>query len=960
MNFLPLLLIALLPLARAQSPAVPETLDRPLAADPLQATIHRLSNGLTVFLSPYHQTPRVRAEIVIRAGGAQDPADSTGMAHYLEHMLFKGSERLGTLNYSLEKPFLEKIQQLYEKLFKTNDPLERKKIFQEIDGQNKLAVNFSIPNEFDKAYTRLGFKDLNAHTSYEETTYEVDFPANRAEAWAIMEAERFARPVFRLFQSEIETVYEEKNRSMDNAGRILSEALKTALYGPHPYSGTVLGSIEHLKNPSLAKMYAFYERHYVPNNMAVVLSGDFDRAEMLALLEKHLGAWKPKPLPERKPQTPAPLTGVKRVEVKYEAEEQVTVAWRTVPNGHPDQEALILLDMLMDNSAAGIINLTLNQAQKVKAAGSHPSQELLEAGAWHMWALPKQGQTLEQAEALLMEALAKLKAGEFTEEDIKAVITDFEVKEKASLESNEARAGHMSKSFALFEPWPRSVAGLDRLRAVTKADVLRAAQMYLGEARVVAYRRNGKPVIASIPKPEFTKIEIDPSRSSAFFKEIVALPAAPREPRWVVEDRDFSRTKTASGVLFSAPNPVNDLFSLTWEFPRGSRHERKLCAALDLLDLAGAGDLSAEQFKKKLYALGASLSYSCGEQESGVHLSGLERNLWASLELMVRRFQEPRNAPDDLSKMVQVAIGAHQDNKKNPGYVHHALGQFAVRGKESSVLAELSDKELSALKAEELTALMKDFTAYQGRIAYVGSRLPGEVARLIDFGRPRYLKGPPRKPVVYLKPARDKIYFAHRDMVQAQVGISGVDGIYDPERALDYKFFHEYLSGMSGLIFQEVREARSLAYAAHGGYDSAGHKGDENQVYGRVGSQADKAVEALSLTRNLLKTVPPSEERFRDAAKAIEESYRTDPITFRGIPGAIMGWEDLGFTGDPRPPRFEKALRYRLEDLTKFTGRFKDRPMTTYILGSRDRVGLEALKKLGEFQEKKLEEIFPY
>lgn len=518
----------------------------------------------------------------------------------------------------------------------------------------------------------------------------------------------------------------------------------------------------------------------------------------------------------------------------------------------------------------------------------------------------------------------------------------------------------MAASFALFEPWPRTVASLDRLRAVTKEDVLRVAKKYLGEGRVIAYRRNGKPTIPSIVKPEFTKIEIDPSRSSPFLQEILAIPAVPREPRWVVEGRDFTRTKTALGTLFSAPNPVNDLFSLSWEFPRGSRHERRLCAALDLLDLAGAGGLSAEEFKKKLYAMGASLSYSCGEQESGVHLSGLERNLWASLELMSKRFQEPRNAPDDLAKMVQVAIGAHQDNKKNPGYVHYALGQYASRGKQSPVLAELSDKELLALKTADLTRVMRGFTAYNARVAYVGSRPPGEVARLIDTGRRQFRKSPARKPLKYLKPAKDKVYFAHRDMVQAQVGLSTVDGIYDPERSVDYNFFNEYLSGMSGVIFQEVREARSLAYSAHGGYDSGDHKGDENRAFGRLGCQADKTAEASALTRDLLKNVPPSENRFRDAAKAIEESYRTDPITFRGIPGAIMAWEDLGFSGDPRPPRFEKALRYRLEDLTRFAGRFKDRPMTAAILGSRDRVDLPKLKKLGEFEEKKLEEIFPY
>ncbi|MBI3551901.1 MAG: insulinase family protein [Elusimicrobia bacterium] len=308
-------------------PKVPEILEFPLPSDTMGTTIHRLPNGLTIYLSPNHETPRIAAWIAVRAGSKNDPADAQGLAHYLEHMNFKGSTALGTLDYSKEKPHLDRITKLYEDHFKAKDPAERERLYKEIDSENKEASKYEIPNEVDKVYRAMGFRGLNAFTSNEETVYIVDLPSNRAEAWAKVEAERFAHPVYRLFQSELEIVYEEKNRTMDNNEEILYEALNKQLYKKHPYgTQTTIGTIEALKNPSLAHMYEFFGRYYHPNNMAIALSGDFDREAMLALLTKHFGAWKPVPLPQ--PQAwPLPRPkGREFLEVKYNSEEKAVIA----------------------------------------------------------------------------------------------------------------------------------------------------------------------------------------------------------------------------------------------------------------------------------------------------------------------------------------------------------------------------------------------------------------------------------------------------------------------------------------------------------------------------------------------------------------------------------------------------------------------------------------------------------
>jgi predicted Zn-dependent peptidase len=942
-------------------PTVPQTLDVPLPNDPLAATIHRLPNGLTVYMSPNKGTPRVAAWIAVRAGSKNDPADATGQAHYLEHMLFKGTTHLGTLDYAKEAAHVARIKELYVSRAKTTDAAARAKLDKLIDAENVADSGLASPNEIDRFYKSIGATGLNAFTSNELTVYVVTVPSNRLDAWATMESERFAHPVFRLFPGELETVYEEKNRSMDNAERILSEELDKRVFKTHPYgSQTTLGTIEHLKNPSFEKMQAFYDRWYVPNNMAIVLSGDFDPKTTLELIAKHFGGWTAKPLPA--PQTwpvPAPR-GEERYEVKYEAEEKVTVAWPTVPVSHPDADALTVMDMIVDNAQAGLLNLRLNQAQKVKYSGSG-SDMRNDAGFWEMVAATKKDQTPEQALALLLETVDAVKNGEFSDEDIASAVTQFEIHEKLSLESNEARVGIMQNSFVSYSPWERTVGRLDRLRRVTKDDVLRVARQYLGPNRVVVFRRNGKPEIPKIDKPGFSKLTIDPARESDFLKTLLAIPAKPIEPRWLAAGRDYQVAPVEGGRIFAAKNPYNDLFELTIRSERGWRNERTLCQAMELLDHSGAGPYPAEEFKTKLYALGTTLSYNCGEDSSSVSISGLDRNMWPTLELMNLRFEWPNVSSGTLERMIDVDLGAREDEKKNPEAIHYALGQFAGRGRESKVLSRLTNEELKGLDEGRLKAIIRDFPHWQRRVAYVGPRTASEIAKLIEM-HARYKTPPSRKPLVLLKPQKTHVLFTPREMVQSRVGLMSPDEVYDPKHAVDYAVYSQYMGGdMSSVIFQEVREARSLAYSASGGHSTSADKGDETQLWGSLGCQADKTPEAVELMLKLFGDFPSSPTRFRRVLSSIEQSYRTNPIQFRGIPGSLIQWENEGLTaGDPRPARFARLLNYTLPEVEAFAKRFHNKPMTIWILGQRDRIGVDRLKLLGDLEEKVLSELFPY
>lgn len=965
-RFFPVVLVVLLAIpARSKDASweatsrLPLTLEAPLADDPMGVTIHRLANGLTVYLSPNKQTPRITARVAVRAGGSQDPRDSTGMAHYLEHMLFKGSSNLGTSDFSKEKVHLDRIQKLYEDLFTEVDLEKRKAIYAEIDRENQEAAKYGIPSEFDKAFKTLGMGDMNAHTFLEQTVYEGDLPKNRLEAWAKLEGERFSRPVFRFFQTEIETVYEELNRSMDNPGSIVWHALLANIFKGHPYEVPVIGTIEHLKNPSLRKMYEFYDRYYVPNNMAVALAGDFERAEALATLERYFGEWKPRALPAEPRPAVERSTSPRRVELRYEAEEQGLAAWLTAPVNHADEAALVVMDMVASNAQSGLIDLRLNQRQLLKTAGS---EGLLanDAGMWLVQFSPKEGQTLEQAEALVMEVVEALKKGDFSEEDLKANVLNYEIMEKMKLESNEARAGAMYSAFLQFDDWSSRSKRLERLRKVTKEDVVRVANAYLGEGRVVIYRRKGKPEIPSIKKPGFTPVSMDAARESKFLREVVTMPAVPIEPKWVVKGVDYVERRIPGGKLVWSKNPMNDLFALSVSFERGRRHERRLCAALELAEKAGGGDLPPEAFKRRLYELGVTMDFSCGERSSGYSLSGPEANLEAALALLRQRLEAPVVEPGTLEKMVEIWVGQHKDNKLNPGSLDRALTEWSERGAESGVLSETTDAELKALKEPELKALLRDFPAWERRVTYVGARDADSVAGLLKEKR-EYRPRPESVAVKYVRPPAPRVVFLNRDMVQSKVGLYAADGDFDPALVLEGSFYRGYMGdGFSSVIFQEVREARSLAYSAWGGYASGGRLGDGNRFLGRLGTQADKTVEAVELMLELIRQPPWAEGRFKETKEAILQTYRTDPLTFRQVPGAVLAWEDQGLGKDPRPARFKAAQSYSMEDLKRFAARVKDKPFTVHIMGHKERIDFPALKKFGDVVEKQVDELFPY
>ncbi len=935
----------------------------PLPGDPMKAHIYELDNGLKVYLSENREEPKFFAEVSVRAGGVNDPAANTGLAHYLEHLMFKGNTKLGSKDWEKEKLHIDRITQLYERRFKEKDPEKRAALFEEINAESRKAAEFAIPNELDRIVKELGATSTNAGTSNDYTIYFFEFPSNRIEQWAMLESNRFIEPVFRLFLPELEVVYEEKNRSLDNKDRLVIEKLFATQYPDHPYgTQSVLGQVEHLKNPSIRAIHDFFNTYYVANNMALCLSGDFEIEETIAVIDRYFSRWKSGQIPPAPPYA-QPLTENRSAELFYPGMEVVYIGFSTQPLAHEDVEALKLIDMILDNAQAGLINLNLNQKQRVLRAGSFPLFRKY-AGAQYLFGSPKEGQALEAVEELLLEQVDILKRGDFGDWLTPAILADFKKNEKLALESNRARVGMLSNAFRSELDWSYLIGEISRMEALTREEIIRVANKYFDGPYLTVYRRDGEFEPPKVPKPLFDQPDVQAFHTSAYGREVLSKEVTPIAPEFVEAGKDFQVVTIRDGIrLFYSRNPVNDLFSLSMGFEMGRLENRKLAVAGSLMDKAGTKDLSPEALKRAWYAQGSEFSFSVEDHNTSISIKGLDENFQEALQLMQEFVREPVSSREILDDLKAIILKQRDDAKKDIRSVYLALRNYQRFQEDSPFLTRLTRDEIFALQQDELLDLVASLPTYEHDYFYIGALPLEEVKKKIAQYYPSAsgLKSPPPRRLQDIRePGQTEIAFFHKESAQARIRIEFADGRYSEDDRLEVELFNDYFSGgMSGIVFQELRESRALAYSVGAFYFQPSNLWDENLVLGDIATQPDKAAEALAAFLDLFDNMPQSEGRFQNTLRSLENQYRVSKINFRGILGAVRNWDRLALEADPRRNRFEDILTAEFPTLLDFQRkRIAGRPRLISIVGPRDRIDLARIEQFGQIREVTVEDIF--
>lgn len=936
--------------------------------DPMGARFYTLKNGLTVILSQNKKEPRITTHIAVRTGSNTDPKDHTGLAHYLEHMLFKGTDKFGSLDWSKEKPLLDKIDALYEQYNSTKDEAKRKEIYKEIDKTSGEAAKYAIANEYDKMMTAIGSQRTNAHTWVEETVYDEDIPSNAVEKFLMVQGERFRNPILRIFHTELEAVYEEKNRSLDNDGWKIQEASHELLFPTHNYGQqTTIGTIEHLKNPSLKAIRDYYNKYYVPNNMALIMAGDLEFDEAIKLADKYLGYMKARPVEEYKGPAEQPIKGPIVKDIYGPSAETMRIYFRSGPEGTREEMLLDIAGSILSNGKAGLLDLNLNKQQKVLGAGAG-SQQYKDYGFFQMLASPKQGQTLEEVKDLLMQQLDILKKGEFDESLLKAIVANYKLTELQALENNASRGSALSDAFIKNKgaKWTREVGELEAMSKVTKKEIVDFANKFFGDNYIVLYKRKGEDKnVVKVEKPPITPVETNAGKQSPFVKEFIAKPLPNVQPQFLDYAKDIQRSTLGNAEVLYVPNKENGLFRLTYRFDQGNWNDKLLGMAAQYIQFVGTDKMSAEDISKEFYNLACNFNIAVNNEETIVSISGLQENFDKAVSLFETLIRNAKPDEAALAGLKNRTEKSRLNNKLNKQAIATALRSYATYGAVNPSNYVLSEQELKNLKAEDLTNVLRNLVNYEHKITYYGpleiSKLTAQLAPVHQLPA-SWSKNQNAVKFSRQQQTQNQVLFADYDQVQAEIYWVKNLAAYDPKQEALVNLFNGYFGGgMGSIVFQTIRESKALAYSTYAFVTNPGKKDDNYAVVAYVGSQADKLHDAIAGMNELLNDLPKADQNFENAKKSLMKDIETDRITKDAIISSYLLAAKKGVDHDIRKDNYAQYANLKMDDISSYHQKsLSKQPYTYAIVASDKRVNLDDLKKYGEVKKVSLEELFGY
>ncbi len=928
-----------------------------------------LRNGLTLLMSVNDEEPRVMTHIVVKAGSKDDPADATGLAHYLEHMMFKGTSKIGALDWAQESSLLDQISDLYEAHRSTTDEAERKGIYAKIDAVSGAAAQLVATNEYDKIVKAIGAKSTNAYTSNDQTVYINDVPSNELERWMRLESERFRELTLRLFHTELETVYEEFNIGQDDDQRKAYKILLETLYPDHPYgTQTTIGTGEHLKNPSHVRIKEFFAKNYVANNMAIVLAGDFDPDEATAWAEKYFGNYEMKPVTKFEFKAQKQLADATHKIVFGQEADFVEMAWNVGSLSVKESDLLTLLGYLLYNGKAGLIDIDLVQEQKTLEAAAF-AYAFKDFSLFGLYAMPREGQTLEEAERLLLDELGKVRNGDFDDKLLKGVIKNLKISEIKANESNSSRVKAMTNIFGKELNWEDYVQRFGRWENVTKKEIMDFVNQYLTEQNYVSiHKKTGEDTsVLKVEKPSITPIAVNRDDATNFAKELLAANAPLLTPQFVDYQSEIQSIVLKNDwKLDAVKNTTNELFSLSYIIARGKHTDRTFPLALHYLEYLGTERYSASQLRQEFFNLGVNMTVTSQDEKSIITLAGLEESMEASMELLEHLLRSAKPDETVLENIVEDILTDRENAKKDKAKIlRTAMAFYARYGKNSPYLNDFSESELQQMSSEKLMTEIHSFVTSLHHIFYYGTSDIERVGELLEPFRPNYpVPLPARTQPTFeeLPTDENQVMVVDFPMVQAEVLMVSKG---TPRFTLSQKVMADWYNGyfgtgLSSVVFQEIRESKAFAYSTYAYFESPTrpHRAHYMQAY--VGTQPDKLPEAIPALYDILDTMPIAEEQIETARLSVLNSIETHRISRSKIYSSYLISKDLDIYHDLRKDIYDTLTTATAADLIAFQkANVAGRKYTILILGSVAHLPIDFLKTLGNVTFLTLDEISP-
>ena len=930
---------------------------------------YKLDNGLTVWLDEDHSQSKVFGAVVVKAGAKDCP--NTGIAHYFEHMMFKGTDKIGTINYEAEKPLLDAIAQKYDELVLIKDSTQRTSILKEINNLSIQAAQYAVPNEFERLITRYGGNKLNAGTSFDYTAYFNTFSPQYLAQWAEINSERLIRPVFRLFQTELETVYEEKNMYNDFIGAQAVEKLTERYFSPHPYAYPIIGSTENLKNPQISQMEKFFKEYYVASNMGVILSGDFNTETAIPILERIFSRIHRGEAPRKEVIFPLPFKGKEKFQVKVPIPvvKALVLAFRGVPANHEDQVALnIAVSLLNNTNGTGYLDkLSVNG----KLLGVMSMNESLnEAGMLGILVIPKLiFQSYSAAEKLVWNEINRIKNGDFNDKLFQALKLEQKRKYEATLEDINSRSEVMIRLFTQGKSWKSYLQEVTHIGQLTKEDIIRVADKYFGNDYLYVTKKMGRYAKNTLPKPSFKPIVAKNSEAvSTYAKQLENIPVKEMRPRFLDFIADVQSFPLMPNVqLYATPNPVNKVFSLHIAYGIGMIERPVLKHLSNYLLYLGTETLSYDEFRHRLQELGSNLSFETDRDRFMIKISGFDEHFEATLALVSDFMENVKPEEKKMKPIVSEEKVTRNAFFKSSDEVALAVLEKIKYDEQSSYLTKLSFSEVKKLKGKDLLKVFREVQCIGCNFHYCGilpiEKVASKIKQYFSLGKitesthiPYY-----RKIRAYSKSV---IYFYDMPDVSQSIIYGYIPGASLTE---DYtrnqaKLLSGYLGGgMSSLLFQEIREFRSLAYRVQAEYKLPPVKLKDQPTYFQtmLSTQGDKTLDALETLDSLLREMPVKPEKMKAVKQTIINNIHNNYPSFRELSEKIAILQSDGYENDPSLSLMEDLARIDMNTLNRFYKKhILPYPVIWAIIGNSKQINMDKLASIREIIKLKGKDIY--
>ena len=917
-------------------------------------TEYKLDNGLTVLLWEDHNEPDVTGYIAVRAGAVDEPAEYTGLAHYLEHMLFKGTRKIGALDWENEKPIYDSIIALYDQYSEATDPKVRESLATQINEASMRQAKISSLEDFFVLLDLIGAEGVNAFTSYDLTAYMNSFPEAEMYRWLTIFSDRLIDPVFRTFQAELENVFEEYNMYANDPSSQVQKQLQEDIFKGSPYERDVIGLPEHLKNPRLSKLIEFYETWYVPNNMALIIVGDFDAEKAKPMIQETFSRLQPKELPERPSYPEVSFAGnpSKHYNLGYNPE----VAWiyQGVKEGDPDEEVLDFVCALLYNGQIGLLDKVNTKGDLTASYAYCDSRRntgriIIEAIPYYD-ANQQMFESDKQTKDIVMKELDKIKRGEIDDAMIANVKRLYAQSDKIQEESAQAKINSLLYSFVYNKPTDDIFAASERIQNLTKEEIVRVAKKYFDAPYMtISFDEDTKtPKPKTLPKPNIKPVE--PSHEETPYAKIFKQLPKGQLKQTFNDFNDVQVSSIAENVtLHYTPNTKNDVFSLTLRYGVGEHEMPMLPYAASLMEdagIMGSPATEGKDFDQQVAELGGAVSYGCNDSYFTVSISGEDGNLDKIMNLVNRQLLMPYLEQKQLDNLKGGEFFGRLSRQKRTAVQKNALLEYALYGKKSSYLDEVKFIDVWNLDGVQVQRLVASARTYALDVFYCGT-LPQEnlVAELPLTEGMKPSNSPfVQDRVTYEKPT---ILFLPNSTVQQADIYFYINGRpYDIASDVQSDAFNQYMSGgFTGLIMYEIREKRSMAYTAYGVDRTAQLPGKECFFYGYVGTQSDKVVDAISTYMDILTDMPKDSTNMEALRAALKQASQTAKPSMRSKAAAYEYWKRIGYTDDPAKINAAAIENLSFNDIEKFyEENIKGKPITIVLMGDPKKIDLKAIE----------------